>query len=151
MHQTWIGICGRGVHSGRSIKSHLAHRRSLWARDRSATPSSGARATQVGRWLDPPAARQRRSAGDSDYFFIFCLLSIDDCRLAVIDRQLYRIGFGRFFIFPIFWILSITHIVLLINPVMVAWIERSFSKLKLWKSHICTTMAQQSINNLATI
>ncbi|KAK1626212.1 hypothetical protein QYE76_000527 [Lolium multiflorum] len=46
---------------------------------------------------------------------------------------------------------SIAYRVLLTIPVTVASAERSFSKLKLLKSYMCTTMTQQRLNDLATI
>lgn len=46
---------------------------------------------------------------------------------------------------------SIAYRVLLTIPVTVASAERSFSKLKLLKSYMRTTMTQQRLNDLATI
>uniref|UniRef100_A0A453PHI7 HAT C-terminal dimerisation domain-containing protein n=1 Tax=Aegilops tauschii subsp. strangulata TaxID=200361 RepID=A0A453PHI7_AEGTS len=46
---------------------------------------------------------------------------------------------------------SIAYRGLLTIPVMVASAERSFSKLKLLKSYMRTTMTQQTLNDLATI
>jgi len=46
---------------------------------------------------------------------------------------------------------SIAYRVLLIIPVTVASAERSFSKLKLLKSYLRSTMTQQRLNDLATI
>uniref|UniRef100_A0A453QDS6 HAT C-terminal dimerisation domain-containing protein n=1 Tax=Aegilops tauschii subsp. strangulata TaxID=200361 RepID=A0A453QDS6_AEGTS len=45
----------------------------------------------------------------------------------------------------------IAYRVLLTIPVTVASAERSFSKLKLLKSYMCTTMTQQRLTDLATI
>jgi hypothetical protein len=46
---------------------------------------------------------------------------------------------------------SIAYRILLTIPVTVASAERSFSKLKLLKSYMRTTMTQQRLNDLATI
>jgi hypothetical protein len=46
---------------------------------------------------------------------------------------------------------SIAYRVLLTIPVTVALVERSFSKLKLLKSYLRSTMTQQRLNDLATI
>ena len=45
----------------------------------------------------------------------------------------------------------IAYRILLTNPVTVASAERSFSKLKLLKSHLRTTMIQERLNGLAMI
>jgi len=45
----------------------------------------------------------------------------------------------------------IAYRILLTIPVTVASAERSFSKLKLLKSYLCSTMTQKRLNGLATI
>jgi hypothetical protein len=46
---------------------------------------------------------------------------------------------------------TIAYRVLLIIPVTVASVERSFSKLKLLKTYLCSTMTQERLNDLAII
>jgi hypothetical protein len=46
---------------------------------------------------------------------------------------------------------SIAHRILLIVPVTVASAERSFSKLKLLKNYLRSTMSQERLNHLATL
>jgi hypothetical protein len=52
---------------------------------------------------------------------------------------------------PYLLVANIAYIILLTIPVTVASAESSFSKLKLLKSYMRTTMTQQRFNGLATI